>query len=91
MKWIFDGIGTEIVSLIIGIFSGGLVGYRMGVSSKGKQKQKAKSYARQKQNMNIKGSMENNGNNGIKSNYKQIQKAGDGAFQSQIGRINNER
>lgn len=44
MEWLFDGIGTEIVSiiisLIIGVLSGGALGYKIGISKVNiKQKQ----------------------------------------------------
>lgn len=42
MEWIFSGIGTEILSFIIGAFGGGIVGYKIGISNKAKQEQKAK-------------------------------------------------
>ncbi len=40
MDWIFSGIGTAIISFLIGNLSGGAVGYKIG-SSKNKQSQKA--------------------------------------------------
>lgn len=51
MEWIFDGIGTAIVTLIIGFFTGGAVGYRIGIKKKKitNQKQKAGNNARQLQ------------------------------------------
>ncbi len=30
VKWVFDGFGTEILSLIFGAISGGLIGFRIG-------------------------------------------------------------
>lgn len=30
-KWIFDGIGTEIISLVIGSILGGGIGYKIGI------------------------------------------------------------
>lgn len=30
-EWLFDGIGTEIISLVIGLLIGGGAGYRIGV------------------------------------------------------------
>lgn len=52
-SWIFDGIGTEIVciivSLIIGAVGGGAVGYKIGVKNSNKQIQKAKNNANQQQ------------------------------------------
>lgn len=42
MEWIFDGIGTAIVTLIVGFLTGGTVGYKIGINKhKVKQKQKA--------------------------------------------------
>lgn len=38
MEWIFDGIGTAIVALIVGLLSGGAVGYRIGINTNQKQK-----------------------------------------------------
>ena len=40
-EWFFEGIGTEIISLIIGLLIGGISGYRIGVKNSTKQKQKA--------------------------------------------------
>jgi hypothetical protein len=42
MEWIFDGIGTAIITLIVGLLSGGAAGYRIGINkNSAKQKQKA--------------------------------------------------
>jgi hypothetical protein len=41
IKWIFEGFGTEILSLIIGLITGGTIGYKIGIHNKIKQKQKA--------------------------------------------------
>lgn len=41
MDWIFSGIGTEIISAIIGFIIGGVGGYKIGVRNKIKQVQKA--------------------------------------------------
>lgn len=49
MDWIFDGIGTAIVTLIVGLISGGAVGYRIGINKKVKQTQKAGDNASQMQ------------------------------------------
>lgn len=36
MEWLFDGLGTELVSMIIGLFlgvgAGGIAGYKIGVN-----------------------------------------------------------
>ena len=45
MEWMFDGIGTELIStvigLLIGAFGGGAVGYKIGSKNKIKQNQNA--------------------------------------------------
>ena len=42
MEWIFDGIGTAIITLIVGLLTGGAVGYKIGINTNTvKQKQKA--------------------------------------------------
>jgi hypothetical protein len=42
LKWIFDGIGTELISLVVGLLIGGGVGFKIGINKKSiKQKQKA--------------------------------------------------
>jgi len=41
MEWVFDGIGTAIVSLIIGLFICGTSGYKIGIKQAVKQRQTA--------------------------------------------------
>ena len=41
MEWFFSGIGTEIISALIGLLIGGIGGYKTGVRNKIKQVQKA--------------------------------------------------
>lgn len=41
MEWFFSGIGSEIISALIGLFIGGVSGYKIGVRNKIKQIQKA--------------------------------------------------
>ena len=42
MEWIFDGIGTAIITLIVGLLTGGAVGYKIRINKNTvKQKQKA--------------------------------------------------
>ena len=48
-EWVFSGIGTYVITLIIGMISGGSVGYRIGVSKKMKQSQKAGDFSNQVQ------------------------------------------
>lgn len=49
MEWIFNGIGTAIISGLIGIVLGGSVGYYIGIQTTIKQKQKARDNAEQNQ------------------------------------------
>lgn len=44
---IFDGIGTELISLAVGAVIGGFTGYKIGVKNKNKQKQKARDNSNQ--------------------------------------------
>ena len=48
-QWVFDGIGTEIISLVIGLIAGGAAGYKIGVRNRIKQSQKAGDHANQSQ------------------------------------------
>lgn len=84
-EWFFDGIGTEIVMLVIGLISGGLAGYRIGIRRNSVQKQRAEDGAKQAQRINI--TDENSKEGGINGNLRQIQKAGKNAEQNQIGTI----
>lgn len=51
LKWILDGIGTEligtIIGLIIGAFGGGAVGYKIGSKNRIKQNQNAGNNSKQ--------------------------------------------
>lgn len=49
ISWIFDGLGTEIISLIVGLISGGAIGYKIGIHNRLKQSQKAGNNSRQTQ------------------------------------------
>lgn len=56
MDVIFNGIGTEIISLIFGAIIGGTVGYKIGI--KNKQSQKFATNSKQIQNsINIGGNV----------------------------------
>lgn len=82
LKWIFDGIGTELLSLCAGSIIGGAVGYKIG--AKGTSKQKAGTNAEQSQELEIDLEAEKSG---ARATISQEQKAKDGASQSQVGRI----
>ena len=64
LEWIFDGIGTELISLIIGAVLGGTAGYKIGSKNKIKQKQNARDNSKQIQI----GSVNYNGDQQTKSN-----------------------
>lgn len=66
LEWILDGIGTELISLIIGAVVGGTAGYKIGSKNKIKQKQKAGDNSKQIQI----GSVINNGDQQAKSNRR---------------------
>ena len=92
VKLLFDGLGAEILSLIIGIVGGGLFGYRIGKrKNRFIQKQEAGSSSEQNQKGKIV-SMPSYGdekNCDVKSSFLQKQKAGDNSKQTQIGRQND--
>lgn len=84
LKWFFDGIGTELLSLCVGSIVGGAVGYKIGTKGASKQKQKAGTNAEQNQELGI--DLET-AKSGARATVSQVQKAKDGASQSQVGRI----
>lgn len=94
MDWIFDGIGTEIIgiiiSLIVGALGGGAVGYKIGIKRTAKQKQIASDDAEQKQELHMGESRVGKNSSKNKTNIKQSQKAGNNAVQTQIGGINDD-
>lgn len=51
MEWLFEGLGTAIITLILGLLTGGAIGYRIGIKkiNKVRQKQKARDNASQMQ------------------------------------------
>lgn len=91
LKCFFDGIGTELLSLIIGTIGGGIAGYKLGVKRSGKQKQIAKSNAKQKQEIIIDEASKNADQKNVEDNICQIQKAGKNSEQIQIGRIHSAK
>lgn len=89
MEWIFDGIGTELIGLVIGAIVTGIVGYKICIKNRSKQVQKATNNAQQNQTVKIGTSDEKVNSAKISSKLNQVQKAGDSAVQTQIGGINN--
>lgn len=41
ISWIFDGIGTSVLTLLLGLILGGSAGYKIAINKKTIQKQKA--------------------------------------------------
>lgn len=81
----FDGLGTELVSVLIGLFVGGIGGYYV-CKHKIKQSQNGGDKSKQRQKAEINSICE--GTFTEKSNITQKQKGGNGADQEQIGRKN---
>ena len=59
MDWIFSGIGTEIIIGLVGLVTGGCIGYKIGIKNTINQSQKAKENSTQTQ---IGQNIVNNGN-----------------------------
>ena len=92
MEWFFDGLGTEIISVVLSLIIGGLVGYKIGVKRATKQKQLAGNSANQKQQIEVDAAdIKNAKKCQSKTTINQIQKAGENSTQTQIGEIHNVR
>jgi hypothetical protein len=92
IKWIFDGIGTEIISLIVGLAMGGFAGYKIGIKHTSEQKQVADDSSKQRQELYIdEKSKTGTDSSKMQSSIKQSQKAGKNAEQSQVGGIKDGR
>lgn len=86
LQWIFSGIGTEILILLIGALVG-VVGYKIIRKNGGKQVQRAKRGAKQQQEMVIDSDVTDREKGNEQNSIRQIQKAGKDSEQVQIGRI----
>lgn len=88
MEWFFDGLGSELVSIIIGFVFGGVSGYKVGISKSSiKQSQKAGRNSKQMQTGVV---VTTNKTDDEKSSYnslkiRQKQKAGKDSDQQQEG------
>jgi len=92
VKWFFDGLGTEIISVIIGVVGGGLIGYRIGKRKiKFIQTQGAGSGSEQYQKGNLvsKSNIDDKKSQDSKSSFRQTQKSGENSKQTQIGGQDN--
>ena len=97
MDWLFDGLGTEIIiiiiTLIIGVLGGGIIGYKIGIKkTKIYQTQEAEDKAKQNQKLDLfiddTNSSASNKIENTKLSQKQIAK--DNASQAQVGEIHHE-
>lgn len=89
-EWIFDGIGTELVGLVIGTLLGGIAGYNIGVKSQSKQIQNAGDGANQQQTHTIGVNTDGENNTKVNTKVNQSQTAGNNATQIQTGGTCNE-
>lgn len=92
VRWFFDGLGTEIISLIIGAVGGGVIGFRIGKrKSKFIQTQEAGLGSEQYQEGKSGSKFKNDGKmaQDLKSSFRQTQKAADNSKQIQIGGQDN--
>ena len=93
VSWFFDGLGTEIISLIIGAITGGLIGFAAGRKSHMSQKQNAGNGAEQTQKGTANNAERANANGENRQNsvatVHQTQKAGDNSKQTQVGSSKN--
>lgn len=86
--WLFDGLGSTILGLIISFVAGGVGGFALGRITKSKQIQKAGNGAKQKQSMVIdREPMDEKKKGKERTTLRQKQIAGDNAEQLQTGRI----
>jgi hypothetical protein len=92
VNWFFDGLGTEIISVIIGVAGGGLIGYRIGKrKSKFIQTQETGSGSEQYQKGKVvfQSTIDGLKSQDSTSSFLQKQKAGDNSKQTQIGGQDN--
>ncbi len=91
LEWFFDGIGTELISLIIGAIGGGAVGYKVGIKRTAVQKQVAGDNSEQSQEIKMGKNDVRNSPSKSKTSIRQSQKAGNNAVQTQVGGTSDER
>lgn len=86
IQWVFDGLGTELVSLAIGGILGGIVGFRIGKHKrKMHQVQEAGIESEQYQKGTFRKKSNDAESKDVISSLTQKQKAGDNSKQTQIG------
>lgn len=85
IKWFFDGLGTELLSLVIGALLGGVVGFRIGKSKrKFVQQQDGGSESEQYQRGSSKHETNRKAED-VTASFTQKQTAGNNSKQVQIG------
>ena len=89
MQWFFEGLGTEIISVFIGLIVGALSGYKVGVRKTIKQFQNSKDQAEQSQIGLLEYELNNQDVHDKTVRCYQIQKSGDASKQILIGGINS--
>ncbi len=88
LTWFFDGIGSNLLGLIISFLIGGIGGFAIGRATKSNQLQKAGSGAKQRQSVVIDNeAIDEKKRSKEKNSLRQKQIAGDNAEQIQTGRI----
>ncbi len=88
VQWFFDGLGTELISLVGGAIIGGIIGYRVGKrTTKFTQAQEAGAESEQYQKGKSvqKSNRHKAKDQDIVEIFTQRQKAGDHSKQTQIG------
>ena len=92
IKWVFDGIGTELLTGIIGLLVGGVGGFAIGRRTKSKQIQKSEDSSKQKQSFEIDNEDETTSRRKQEtSSIVQKQKAGNNSEQIQTGSVKHGR
>ena len=92
IKWVFEGIGTEIIAAIIGLVVGGIGGFTIGKHTKSKQTQKAGDSAKQKQSFTVdNGDITNSKRSQETTTIIQKQEAGNNSEQVQTGSVKHGR
>ena len=86
-EWFFDGLGTEIISLIIGLGLGIFGGYKVGIRKNALQKQISANDVKQSQRLEVKAMAEEKTKGGVDLSMRQVQKGKDNVEQVQVGKI----
>ena len=92
IRWVFDGVGTEIIAGLIGLIIGGVGGFAIGKRTTSKQMQKAGDSSKQKQAFTVDNGVEEKSRRTQEVNtIVQTQTAGNNSEQIQTGCVKHER